>query len=275
MKLKSFVEHSWFSKSIMILIVLNAILVGIETYPSVYEPHHQVFTLIDYLLLAIFTIEIILKLVAYRGTYFRNGWNLLDFSIVALSLIFISTHFVSVLRIIRVLRVLRTLSAFPSLRRLVNALFLSVPAMGSTLLLMIILFYIYGIIGTSFFGELAPDYFGDFQLSILALFQIFTLEAWASEIFRPIFIEMPWSWLYFVSFILISVFIVSNLFFGELVNNAQKLSQVIDEENDEIEEDLDEVQRELAELKQQNQELHKKLDLITNLLNSNNKEKVS
>ncbi|WP_211705104.1 hypothetical protein, partial [Mycobacterium tuberculosis] len=64
-------------------------------------------------------------------------------------------------------------------------------------------------------------------------------------------------------------------FFGELVNNAQKLSQVIDEENDEIEEDLDEVQRELAELKQQNQELHKKLDLITNLLNSNNKEKVS
>jgi voltage-gated sodium channel len=272
MKLKSFVEHSWFSKSIMILIVLNAILVGIETYPSVYEPHHQVFVLIDHVLLAIFTIEIILKLVAYRGTYFRNGWNLLDFSIVALSLIFISTHFVSVLRIVRVLRVLRTLSAFPSLRRLVNALFLSVPAMGSTLLLMIILFYIYGIIGTSFFGELAPDYFGDFQLSILALFQIFTLEAWASEIFRPIFIEMPWSWLYFVSFILISVFIVSNLFFGELVNNAQKLSQVIDEENDEIEEDLDKVQKELAILKEQNKELHRKLDLI---LNVSDKGKVS
>lgn len=275
MKLKSFVEHPGFSKFIIILIVLNAIWVGIETYPSVYEPHHQAFALIDHVLLAVFTIEIILKLVAYRGTYFRNGWNLLDFSIVALSLIFISTNFVSVLRIVRVLRVLRTLSAFPSLRRLVNALFLSVPAMGSTLLLMVILFYIYGIIGTSFFGEAAPDYFGNFQLSILALFQIFTLEAWASEIFRPIFLEMPWSWIYFVSFILISVFIVSNLFFGELVNNAQKLSQVIDEENDEIEEDLERVKKELTKIKNQNKELQNKLDLVLHLLDSKNKENVS
>lgn len=259
----------------MSLIVLNAILVGIETYPSIYEPHVKLFTLVDHILLAVFTFEIILKLIAYKGTYFRSGWNVLDLIIVALSLIFISTHFVSVLRIIRVLRVLRTLSAFPSLRRLVNALFLSVPAMGSTLLLMVILFYIYGIIGTSFFGGIAPDYFGSFQISILALFQIFTLEAWASEIFRPIFLEMPLSWLYFVTFILISVFIVSNLFFGELVNNAQKLSQVIDEENDEIEEELDEVQKELAILKEQNKELHRKLDLITGLLNSSNKGKVS
>lgn len=274
MKLKTFVEHPRFSKTIMSLILLNAILIGLETYPSIHTSYSELFVTLDYILLSIFSIEIILKLLVYKGKFFTNGWNILDFVIVLFSLIFINSSFVSALRIIRVLRVLRTLSAFPSLRRLVNALFLSLPTMGSTLLLMLIVFYVYGIIGTTFFSSISPDYFGNLQLSLLTLFQVFTLEAWASEVFRPIFEEFGWSWIYFCTFIIISAFIVANIFFGELVNNAQKLAQEIEEDGNDIVLELDDVQNELAKLREQNAQFHQKLDKMTRILVQFDREKV-
>lgn len=266
MKVKAFVENPWFSRIIMFCILINAILIGLETYPSLYATYSIGFEIMDVILLSIFTIEIILKLITYKGSYFRNGWNVVDFSIVALSLLFMGSNFVSVLRIVRVLRVLRTLSAFPSLRRMVNALFLSLPAMGSTFMLMVIVFYIYGIVGNAFFATISPVYFGSLQYSLLTLFQVFTLEAWASEVFRPIFVEIGWSWMYFASFIIISAFIVANIFFGELVTNAQKISEEIERENAGIDEEIDEVHEELTRLKEQNEQLHQKLDVITALL---------
>lgn len=263
-KLKPFVDHPAFSRTIMLLIVINAVLIGLETYPTIYTPNEALFKLFDIALLSIFTIEIILKLLVEKGSFFKSGWNVFDFIIVSLSLVFMGSSFVSVLRILRVLRVLRTISAFPSLRRLVNALFLSLPAMISTLFLMMILFYIYGIVGTFYFGSASPEYFADLQSSLLTLFQVFTLEAWASEVFRPIFAIHGWSWLYFSSFIILSAFIVANIFFGELVNNAQRLSQ--ETETDIISEELGDMQSEVIKLRNQNVQLHVKLDHITALL---------
>ena len=109
-----------------------------------------------------------------------------------------------------------------------------------------IIFYIYDIIGTSFFGDLAPEYFGNVGLSTLTLFQVFTLESWASGVFRPIFAEVTWSWVYFVSFITISAFIILNLIVGEIVNNAQQLSEHAEEES----KDMEQIKQDLQELKQ-------------------------
>lgn len=273
MKLKKFIEHPLFSNTIMLFILTNAILIGLETYPSIHNPYSELFVMMDYILLGIFSIEIILKLIVYKGEFFKDGWNIFDFMIVMVSLIFINSNFVSVLRIIRVLRVLRTLSAFPSLKRLVNALFLSLPAMGSTLLLMIIVFYVYGIIGTTFFSTVSPEYFGNLESSLLTLFQVFTLEAWASEVFRPIFAEFGLSWVYFCTFIIISAFIVANIFFGELVNNAQKLAQEVVEDNDDIAKELEDVLHELTTLREQNAQFHLKLDKMTSILAHSTKEK--
>ena len=273
MKLKRFVEHPLFSKMIMSLILLNAILIGLETYPSIHNPYSELFVIMDYILLGIFSLEIILKLIVYKGEFFKDKWNIFDFTIIMVSLLFMSSNFVSVLRIIRVLRVLRTLSAFPSLKRLVNALFLSLPAMGSTLLLMVIVFYVYGIIGTTFFSAVSPEYFGNLQLSLLTLFQVFTLESWASAVFRPIFAEFGLSWLYFSTFIIISAFIVANIFFGELVNNAQKLAQEVEEDDNDMAKELEGVLHELATLREQNAQFHLKLDKMTSILAHSTKEK--
>ncbi len=101
---------------------------------------------------------------------------------------------------------------------------MAIPTISSVIILMSIIFYVYAVIGTMFFSAIAPEYFGNLQLSLLTLFQTFTLESWASGIFRPIFAESGWSWLYFVSFIIIATFIMINLIVGEIVNNAKNFS---------------------------------------------------
>lgn len=131
---------------------------------------------------------------------------------------------------------------------------MAIPTISSVLIIMTIIFYVYAILGTSFFGEISPpEYFGDIFLSFVTLFQIFTLESWASGIFRPIFIEEPLSWIYFITFIVIATFIMINLIVGEIVNNAQKISDDIEEETKEIKEDtseISELRKEIREIKE-------------------------
>ncbi|MEC3885617.1 ion transporter [Halobacillus litoralis] len=246
MKLRHFIEHKSFSRFILTVILINAVIIGISTDDSIYQNYQSLFIFLDILVLSIFTVEIILKLVVYRRHFFKDGWNIFDFVIVFGSLVLYNTHFVGVLRILRVLRVLRTISVVPSLRRLTSALFLAIPAIGSVMILMAIIFYVYAIIGVTFFGDIAPEYFGNVGLSTLTLFQVFTLESWASGVFRPIFAEITWSWVYFVSFIVISAFIILNLIIGEIVNNAQQLSEHAEEES----KDMAKIMNDLDELKQ-------------------------
>ena len=244
--LRKFVEHKAFSRFILSIILINAVFIGIASNERTYENYESLFVGLDITILFIFTIEIILKLVVSRQNFFKDGWNIFDFVIVFGSLVLYNTHFVGVLRILRVLRVLRTISIVPSLKRLTKALFLAIPAIGSVTVLMGIIFYVYAIIGTNFFADISPEYFGNVGLSALTLFQVFTLESWASGVFRPIFAEATWSWLYFVSFIVVSTFIILNLIVGEIVNNAQQLSEHAQEES----EDMKKIMKDLDELKQ-------------------------
>ncbi len=180
-------------------------------------------------------------------TFFKSSWNWFDFLIVAAGHIFAGAHFVTVLRILRVLRVLRAISIIPSLRKLVDALVMTIPALGNIMILMSIIFYIFAVIGTMLFAGVAPEYFGNLELSLLTLFQVVTLESWASGVMRPIFAEIPWSWLYFVVFILVGTFIIFNLFIGVIVGNVEKANKA--EEEDSVKKELSEVKKELSEVK--------------------------
>ncbi|MED1740173.1 ion transporter [Bacillus swezeyi] len=248
-KVSALVESRMFQYFITFVIIVNAISIGLETY-TFFKPYQNVFFILDCLFLAIFVIELSLKLFVQKLHFFKNNWNVFDFIIVVGSLVLYNTNFVSVLRIFRVLRVLRTITSVPSLRRIVNALFMAIPTISSVILLMTIIFYVYAVIGTMFFSNIAPEYFGNLQLSFITLFQTFTLESWASGIFRPIFAESGWSWLYFISFIVIATFIMINLIVGEIVNNAQKISQEIEDETGELKEDTKEIKELRAEIKE-------------------------
>ncbi|WP_078378554.1 ion transporter [Sutcliffiella halmapala] len=253
-KIHTIVEHRYFVNIVMSVILLNAILIGIETYPALREEYYSVVHGFEVFFLWFFTIEIILRMLAEKKFYhfFYSKWNLFDFVVVGGVLFFSGTYFISALRILRVLRVLRAVTVIPSLQRLVTAFLKTIPSLGTIMMLLGLVFYIYAVLGVMFFGEISPEYFGSLHLSFVTLFQIITLDSWSSGIFRPIFAESPLSWIYFISFILVGTFIVLNLIVGEIINNIQEArKEELQEEKIEItKQELSKITDEITELKQ-------------------------
>ncbi|MBF9037795.1 ion transporter [Rhodobacterales bacterium LSUCC0387] len=202
------------------VIIFNAILLGLETSPQIMGVAGTIILTLDWICLAIFVIEIALKLLAYGARFFRSGWNVFDFLIVGIALM-PATHGLSVLRALRILRVLRVISATPRLRRVVEGFVTALPGMGSVFLLMGIIFYIGAVMATKLFGASFPEWFGTLGASFYSLFQIMTLESWSMGIVRPVMDVYPYAWLFFVPFIMVTTFAVVNLLVGLIVNSMQ------------------------------------------------------
>jgi voltage-gated sodium channel len=219
-RLADFVERPRFQNFILAVIVFNAVILGLETSQRAMAVAGDLLIFLDTLALSIFVVEIGLKLLAYRAGFFRSGWNIFDFLIVAISLAPASEGF-AVLRALRILRVLRAVSLVPSLRRVVEGLINALPGMGSVFMLMSLIFYIGAVMATKLFGAAFPDWFGDIGNSAYSLFQIMTLESWSMGIVRPVMEVYPWAWAFFVPFILVTTFAVVNLVVGLVVNSMQ------------------------------------------------------
>ena len=219
-QLAAWLERPQFTNFIIGVIILNAITLGLETSPEAMAAAGGVILMIDRICLGIFVVEIIAKLIAYRGRFFRNGWNLFDFVIVGIALI-PNTGGLSVLRALRCLRVLRVSSVAPRLRRVVEGFVTALPGMGSVFLLMALIFYIAAVMATKLFAASFPEWFGSLPLSAYSLFQIMTLESWSMGIVRPVMDIYPYAWMFFVPFIMVTTFAVVNLLVGLIVNSMQ------------------------------------------------------
>jgi voltage-gated sodium channel len=205
---------------IMVVIIINAITLGMETSSYAMDLAGPVIIMIDRICLGIFVLEIAAKLVAHGFRFFRNGWNLFDFVIVGVALVPGSAG-LSVLRALRILRVLRIISVAPSLRRVVEGFVTALPGMGSVFLLMALIFYIGSVMATKLFGSSFPEWFGNLGLSAYSLFQIMTLESWSMGIVRPVMEVYAYAWMFFVPFIMVTTFAVVNLLVGLIVNSMQ------------------------------------------------------
>ena len=237
-QLAAFLERPTISNAILVVIVFNAIILGLETSDAMMSRFGPVLVALDRLCLTIYTGEIILKLIAYRGQFFRSGWNVFDFLIVTLSLIPANGAF-SVLRAVRILRVLRAISIVPSLRRVVEGRVSALPGMASVFALMSLIFYIAAVMATKMFGAAFPDWFGSIAKSAYSLFQIMTLESWSMGIVRPVMETFPFAWAFFVPFILVTTFAVVNLIVGLVVNSMQEAhSEESEARTDEYREDV-------------------------------------
>ncbi len=225
----------YFKGFIFTLILLSALLIGLETYPGVVSGHSNLLHLADRVIILLFTAEIALKIIAggrKPWQFFTDPWNVFDFVIVAVCLIPAGdTHYVAVLRILRVLRVLRMVTFVPDLRLIVGALLRSIPSMGYVMMLIAILFYVYAIIGVFIFGPSDPVHFGDLHHAMVTLFQVLTLEGWAEIMDVHLYGEVAeggrrivamWPFIYFASFILIGAMIIMNLFIGIIMNSMEK-----------------------------------------------------
>ena len=224
---KRLVDSRAFQVFIVSLIVANAITIGFETVPAVVEAYGEELLLFNHVVLAVFIVEIVVKLVAEWPRplrYFKDGWNVFDFSIVALSLVPATGEFAMAARLIRLLRVFRLVSALPELRLIVSTLVRSVPGMANVIVLMTIIFYVYGVMGYHLFHENDPTHWSSLGISLLTLFRIVTLEDWTDVMYTAMELH-PFAWIYFVSFVVVGTFVIINLFIAVVINNLDAAKQ--------------------------------------------------
>ena len=219
-RLGSILDRRLFQNFILVVILFNAIVLGLETSSEVMAIFGPLVRVLDTVCLAIFVFEIAAKLFVRRMNFFRDGWNVFDFVIVGVALV-PAAQSLSVLRALRILRLLRVVSVSPSLRRVVDGLINALPGMASVFLLMGMVFYIGAVMATNLFGEAFPQWFGTMARSGYTLFQIMTLESWSMGIVRPVMEQFPYAWAFFVPFILMTSFVVLNLVVGLVVNSMQ------------------------------------------------------
>jgi voltage-gated sodium channel len=217
-----FTASSVFKRAIIVVILLSGVLVGLETNAALMARFGFWMRLADHLVLAVFVIELALRLGAHGRSpllFFRNSWNVFDLLVVLLCLLPATGPFAAVLRLARVLRLLRLVSALPKLQLLVGALLKSLGAMGYVGLLLALISYVYAVAGVHLFGANDPAHFGSLGHAFYSLLRVITLDNW-SEIFRAAQVIAPvLAVLYFVSFILLGTMIMLNLFIGIIMNS--------------------------------------------------------
>ena len=251
LRLAEFVESPLIQRVILIAILVNAVVLGLHIDPTLAERYDALWVWIDKLCLVLFSIEIAIKLLAYRWLFFKSGWNIFDFVVVGIALI-PGNGALSVLRTLRVLRVLRVLTVVPSLRKVVAAFIHAIPGLSSVVAVMSIFFYSAAVMAVGFFSDTFPEWFGSIGKSLYTLFQIMTLESWSMGIVRPVMEAHPYAWAFFVPFIILATFTILNLFIGIIVSTMQELSVLPDPDSPPPEtlEILGRIEADLAQLKE-------------------------
>lgn len=245
-KLRRIAESNRFQGFIIGVIVLAGVVVGFETYPAIAERHHGLLHFLNQAVLWVFVVEIAIKMGAEGKRpwrYFGDPWNIFDFSIVAVCFLPLNAQYVAVLRLARLLRVLRLVKALPKLQVLVGALLKSLPSMGYIAILLLLLFYLYAVLGTFLFGPNDPVNFGSLQQTFLTLYQTATFEGWidrmnvsfygcndirvdyAAELCTAPRAAGWWAAAYFVSFTVLATMVILNLFIGVIVGGMEEAQE--------------------------------------------------
>lgn len=224
-KLKKFVESVRVQYFITAVIILNAIVLGIMTKSDLSTDELFFLERIDQACLAIFTVELLIKMIVYNKRFPYDPWNVFDFIVVGGSLVMVSGAF-SVLRAFRIFRILRVLSEFDELRVLVTAMLRTIPSMSWALVLLFIIFYIFAIFGQNMFADDFQELFGTLGGSMFTLFQVMTFESWATAVARPVMDVYPLAWIYFLLFILLTSITVLNVMVGIVVEAVSQIAEV-------------------------------------------------
>jgi voltage-gated sodium channel len=247
-RLRRIVDADLTRNIIIGVIIANAVVIGLETSTVAMRAIGPLLTALDLLALSIFVVEIAAKLFVHRLGFFRDPWNVFDFLIVGAALL-PSGGSLSVMRALRVLRVLRLVSTIPKMRTVVQALLSAVPAMGTVISLLGLIFYIAAVMATKLFGGAFDEWFGTLGRSFYSLFQIMTLESWSMGIVRPVMDTYPLAWIFFIPFILITSFAVLNLFIAIIVNAMHDAAD--DEDADSKNDALAALRHEIAGLREE------------------------
>lgn len=214
------VNSTYIEYFILIVIFINSITIGMETSDYLWDKYKLPLRFIDTTALVIFTVEIGSKILIMRWRFFRNPWNIFDFVIIGASYIPFFCN-LSVLRSLRILRIFLIVSFMPKLRMIVESLLNSLPGILGISILLVLVFYAFGVIGTQSFGHINEEHFGNLGKSLFSLFQVMTLDSWSTFV-REIVKEKPYSVIFFIPFVLLTSYIIVNIFIAIIVNSMRE-----------------------------------------------------
>jgi len=270
--LSRIVYSSAFEIAIAFVILINAISLGLLTMPGLSEDARSTFESLDRYALYIYAVELVLRMISYGKRpweFFRRGWNIFDFLIVALSPIFSGQ--VVVLRLLRLLRLIRIFRFLPEVRVLTVSIIRSVPPLLSMSVLIFLALYIYGMAGVYLFGEQLPESWGNISIALTTLFILLTLENFPVYLEEAVLIS-PWALPFYLSYIFIVVFTVLNVLIGIVLNamdearsenrqKTEKLKQLGDivDDVDDMTSDGEVTKEEIARLREKLRELEQQV----------------
>lgn len=242
-----------------VLILLVFIEAVLSTYPWMNEHFEDYFEGFCQISSLIFVVEILIR-IAFGGKSFWVGkdwaWNWFDLIITVVTTVTSTGYFATFrsLRLLRLLRLLRVFTIFDGLRVIVGSLIRSIPKVGWLVALWGALMVIYAVIGCHMFSKDYPELFGDFSGTCFTMFQLMTLDGWGSDICRAIMEKYSWCWIFFVSYICITAFILLNALTGVMCS-----SMAIEDtdENDKTGEKLDLLLAKIDALQKEVEELKK------------------
>ncbi|MBQ4889578.1 ion transporter [Shewanella sp. MMG014] len=269
--LKKVDQSKTFQGFVIFVIIVSALSIGAHTYhlPPWLE---QSLWVLDIAITGFFLFELIIRFMASDGikSFFSKGWNIFDTIIVIGSLVPLGGSTILLARLLRIFRVLRLVSMVPELRMLINALLKAIPRMGYIALLMFVIFYIYGAIGSMFFANVNDFLWGDVSIAMLTLFRISTFESWTSIMYETMEVY-PLSWLYYLSFIFLTTFVFLNMMVGAVLDVMGEETKIMrDEQGDNCDtEKLEkfggiEINSNVKD--EQIRQLHEKIDKLTELI---------
>lgn len=253
-KLERFFESHKGHEFLGIIVSLNAVTLGLQTLSSIKQSSFAfVFDLMDTVFMSIFALELILRIYASGKRFFRNGWNLFDFFTISISLVPFGGSF-SALRALRILRVTRLISLFPKMKIVVSSICLALPGIISVAGILLLSFYIASIIAVNLFSQTAPEHFGNLSKTLFTLFQLMLGDDWGATV-RPLLVNHPYCYLFFIPFMLLMTFTVLNLFFGLIVNSMQAAAEEgndlasYQKDSETLEDQIKDLSNQISELK--------------------------
>ncbi|MEZ9367899.1 ion transporter [Shewanella sp. 10N.286.51.B2] len=262
--LKKIDQSKTFQGFVIFVIIVSALSIGAHTYHLPTWLENSLYVL-DIAITVFFLFELIIRYMASDGikSFFSKGWNIFDTIIVIGSLVPLGGSTILLARLLRIFRVLRLVSMVPELRMLINALLKAIPRMGYIALLMFVIFYIYGAIGSMFFAHVNDFLWGDVSIAMLTLFRISTFESWTSIMYETMAVY-PLSWLYYLTFIFLTTFVFLNMMVGAVLDVMGEETKIMREEQ-EVNDDKN-VESKTAATTEDIQQLHDKIDKLTALL---------
>lgn len=229
------VDSDRFNIAISGVIVANAVVLGLETFPEVMTQYGYVLVDLNWAFYVVFLIELILRIASYGRRpqdFFRNGWNVFDLIVIGSVLIPGVRQQAQLLRLLRLLRIVRLLRFLPDARVLVLTVVKSVPSMFSMLMLTLLLLFVYGMVGWSMFGQALPETWGTISRAMLTLFVLLTLENFPTYLDEARTVT-PWASVFFISYVLLAAFVVFNLLIGIVIGSMERArDQEAEEERD-------------------------------------------